>query len=132
MPLRVRYAECDMQGRAFNAHYLTWADMAHTEALGAVVGDYREMTAAGVDVVVAAAELQFRRPATFDDRLLVQVRFGAPGNTSLQTTFVMVRDDASAEVVAECALTHVCVDTTHYAKRPWPQWFRARLAATVG
>ena len=33
MELRVRYAECDMQGRVFNGNYLTWVDMAAAEAI---------------------------------------------------------------------------------------------------
>jgi acyl-CoA thioester hydrolase len=125
MPLRVRYVECDMQGRVFNGHYLTWVDMAHTEALGAIVGDYRELVASGVDLVVAAAELQFRGPAEFDDRLQIHVRFRPPGITSLQTEFTIERDGT---VLAECVMTHVCVETTDYRKRPWPDWIRARLA----
>lgn len=125
MPLRVRYVECDMQGRVFNAHYLTWVDMAHTEALGAVIGDYRELVASGIDVVVAAAELRFRSPAEFDDRLQIHVRFRPPGNTSLQTEFTIERDGT---VLAECVMTHVCVETTDYQKQPWPDWIRARLA----
>ena len=36
--LRVRYVECDMQGHVFNGHYLTWFDIAHTEALRAATG----------------------------------------------------------------------------------------------
>lgn len=41
MPLRVRYVECDMQGRVFNGHYLTWVDMAHSEALRELFGGTR-------------------------------------------------------------------------------------------
>ena len=125
MDLRVRYVECDMQGRVFNAHYLTWVDMAHAEALDEVLGGYRNMIATGVDVVVAAAQLQFRRPALFEDRLTVRVRFREPGNTSLVSDFTVLRDE---EVVAECVATHVCVDTTDYRKQPWPQWIRDKLA----
>jgi acyl-CoA thioester hydrolase len=124
MPLRVRYVECDMQGRVFNGHYLTWVDMAHTEALGELVGDYQGLVAGGVDLVVAAAELQFRQPARFDDDLTVLVTFKPPGNTSLQSTFTIVRDDT---VLAECLMTHVCVDTETYSKQPWPDWIRERL-----
>ncbi|MGB3485037.1 MAG: thioesterase family protein [Mycobacterium sp.] len=133
MPLRVRYVECDMQGRAFNGHYLTWVDMAHTEALGELIGDYRTVTDAGVDFVVAAAELQFRRPVTFDDRLLVQVRFQQPGNSSLRSEFTIVRDGGDPDaVIAECVMTHVCVDTTNYRKQPWPDWIRQRLRERIG
>jgi acyl-CoA thioester hydrolase len=125
MPLRVRYAECDMQGRAFNGHYLTWADMAHTEALRALVGSYQEVTRRGIDFVVVAAELQFRSPARFDDELMVKVSIEPPGRTSLRSGY---RIERSGDLIAEAALTHVCVDATTFDKRPWPQWFRDRLA----
>lgn len=125
MPLRVRYVECDMQGRVFNAHYLTWVDMAHSEALRDIAGGYDAMTEAGIDVVVAAAELSFRRPALFDDELVVEVRLAAPGNTSLRSEFAILRAD---ELIAECVMTHVCVDTGTFGKSPWPAWLRDRLA----
>ena len=126
MPLRVRYVECDMQGRVFNAHYLTWTDMAHTEALREHVGGYQGLIDRGIDLVVAAAELQFRAPARFDDELIVRVDIDAPGNTSLRSRFVIARDE---EVVAEATMVHVCVDATTFEKRSWPDWFRERLAA---
>ncbi|CAN5758035.1 thioesterase family protein [soil metagenome] len=129
MPLRVRYVECDMQGRVFNGHYLTWVDMAHTEALGEAVGDYQGLLHSGIDVVVAAAQLQFLAPATFDDRLTVLVTFKPPGTTSLQSTFTIVRDET---VLAECLMTHVCVDTATYSKQPWPDWIRDRLNSASG
>ncbi len=124
MPLRVRYVECDMQGRVFNAHYLTWVDMAHTEALRDIAGGYTAMLDAGIDVVVAAAELSFRRAATFDDELMVHTRLATPGNTSLRSEFTIMRGE---ELIAECAMTHVCVNADTFVKTPWPDWFRQRL-----
>jgi len=56
MPLRVRYAECDMQGRVFNGHYLTWTDMAHTEALRALVGGGRYVQPGGAEAAAAFME----------------------------------------------------------------------------
>lgn len=125
MPLRVRYVECDMQGRVFNGHYLTWVDMAHTEALRTLFGSYQTLIDRGIDVVVAAAEVQFRRPAQFDDELAVNVAIESPGRTSLRSRY---RIDRGSELLAEAAVTHVCVDATTFDKRPWPDWFRERLA----
>ena len=124
LPLRVRYVECDMQGRVFNAHYLTWVDKAHADALDQISGGYQDLVAGGVDVVVVAAELRFRSPARYDDRVVVQTVLHEPGNTSLRSEFSITRDD---EVLVECTLTHVCVDTTDYCKQPWPDWLRAKL-----
>ena len=125
MPLRVRYVECDMQGRVFNGHYLTWVDMAHTEALRTLFGSYQTLIDRGIDVVVAAAEVQFRRPAQFDDEVTVNVAIESPGRTSLRSRY---RIDRGSELLAEAAVTHVCVDATTFDKRPWPDWFRERLA----
>jgi acyl-CoA thioester hydrolase len=125
MPLRVRYAECDMQGRAFNGHYLTWIDMAHTEALISVVGSFEVFAQRGIDFVVAAAELRFRRPARFNDELVVNVSIETPGNTSLRSRYTF---DRGTELIAEATMTHVCVDAVTFDKQPWPDWFRDQLA----
>lgn len=126
MPLRVRYAECDMQGRVFNGHYLTWVDMAHSEALRTLFGGYRALIDRGIDFVVVAAELQFRSPAHFDDELVVGVWVDPPGRTSLRSRY---RIERGTDLIAEATLTHVCVDAVSFDKLPWPDWFRERLAA---
>ncbi|GAY18492.1 thioesterase family protein [Mycobacterium sp. shizuoka-1] len=124
MPLRVRYVECDMQGRVFNGHYLTWVDMALNEAIRDIFGDYQVLTDRGVDLVVAAAELQFRRPAHFDDDLIVGVDFDPLGRTSLRSRYEIRR---GADIIAQAAMIHVCVDATTFDKQPWPDWFRGHL-----
>ena len=121
MELRVRYAECDMQGRVFNGNYLTWVDMVAAEAIAQIAGGHAKLTSSGVDYVVAAADLKFRRPATFNDLLVVQVSLHQPGNTSLRSEYTILRGE---ELIAECAMVHVCVDSKTFEKRPWPQWLR--------
>ena len=126
MPLRVRYVECDMQGRVFNGHYLTWVDMAHTEAMRELVGGYQALTQRGIDFVVVAAELAFRQPARFDDELMVNVSIEPPGRSSLNSHY---RIDRDGQLIAEATLTHVCVDAASFEKQPWPGWFRDQLAS---
>ncbi len=126
MPLRVRYVECDMQGRVFNGHYLTWIDMAHAEALRTFAGGYPGLIDRGIDLVVAAADLQFRAPAHFDDELMVGVHLEPPGRTSLRSRFQIHRGE---DLIAEATMVHVCVDAADYRKQEWPDWFRELLAA---
>ena len=126
MPLRVRYVECDMQGRVFNGHYLTWVDMAMNEALRAIFGDFQTLTNSGIDFVVAAAELQFRRPAHFDEDLVIGVGFDPLGRTSLRSTYEIRR---GPDLIAEASMVHVCVDAATFEKQPWPDWFRDRISA---
>jgi acyl-CoA thioester hydrolase len=128
--LRVRYVECDMQGHVFNGHYLTWFDIAHTEALRAATGlSYAELVAAqGVDFVVAESGVRYLAPAHFDELLEVAVTFLPLTRSSLTSRFTVARDGVA---IATGVLRHVCVDSKTYKKTPWPDAFRDALAPYV-
>ncbi|MDX6686016.1 MAG: acyl-CoA thioester hydrolase [Baekduia sp.] len=125
--LRVRYVECDMQGHVFNAHYLTWFDLAHTDALRAATGaSYAELISRhGVDFVVAESNVRYLAPARYDDELEIAVAFAAPTTSSLTSRFTVTR---GAEAIATGFLRHVCVDAKTYKKAPWPDALRTALA----
>jgi acyl-CoA thioester hydrolase len=128
--LRVRYVECDMQGHVFNGHYLTWFDIAHTEALRAATGlSYPELIGAhGVDFVVAESGARYLAPARFDDLLEIAVTFEPLTRSSLTSRFTIVRDGGT---IATGFLRHVCVDGETFAKAPWPDAVRDALAPYV-
>ena len=117
-PLRVRYVECDMQGHVFNAHYLTWFDMAHTELLRDAGDLYNKLLAEGVDFVVAESGVRYLAPARFDDELEVGVALEPPTTSSLTSRFTVTR---GGETVATGFLRHVCVDRATMRKAPWPE-----------
>src|ERR1700736_3310680 len=105
--LRVRYAECDMQGHVFNAHYLTWFDMAHTALLTEALGrPYTELVASGIDVVVAESGVRYLSPAHFDEQLEIGIELDPPTTSSLTSRFNVLRDQTT---IAEGFLRHVCV-----------------------
>ena len=128
--VRVRYVECDMQGHVFNGHYLTWFDIAHTDALRTATGlSYPELIQAhGIDFVVAESGVRYRAPAHFDDELRVAVTFEPLTASSLTSRFAIDRDGT---VVATGFLRHVCVDSKDYKKLPWPAAVRDALAPYV-
>jgi acyl-CoA thioester hydrolase len=55
--LRVRYCECDMQGRVFNAHWLTYFDLAATELCRAAVDSTTAFTARREDTLLVEGRL---------------------------------------------------------------------------
>jgi acyl-CoA thioester hydrolase len=123
--LRIRYAECDLQGVAFNAHYLGYFDTSMTELWRAAYGGYRVMLDRGVDMVLAEAQLRFLKPAHFDDELALAVSVTHLGNTSFRTRHVARCD---GETVAEGELRHVLVERQSAVKTPIPDWMREGLA----
>ena len=122
--LRVRYGECDLQGIAFNAHYLSYFDVSITELWRAAFGGYQGMLDRGIDIVLAEAHLRFRKPARFDDELALSIAITHMGNTS-----ILSRHEArcGAHLIAEGDLRHVVVDLKTMAKAPMPDWVRAGL-----
>ena len=78
--LRVRYAETDAQGIAFNANYLTWCDVAVTEYFrfcGIPYGEFVKTT--GFDFHAVRAEVDFKQPAKFDDEISISIAGRAKG-----------------------------------------------------
>jgi acyl-CoA thioester hydrolase len=123
--LRVRYNECDPQGVAFNANYLTYFDLTMTE-LWRELGGYQAMVEDGIDMVVAEATIRYLAPLRFDDVFEVVARIVRLGETSMTTELVV---ENGGEPAAEGQLRHVFVDPAGGAKQPIPDQIRDRLSA---
>jgi acyl-CoA thioester hydrolase len=122
--VRVRYAECDMQGVVFNAHYLAYFDLSMTELWRAAFGGYQAMLDRGVDLVVAEAQLSFRASARFDERLDLEIWVSHLGTTSIVTDHVVRREQ---QELVRGFLRHVFVDRRTMVKTPIPDWARTGL-----
>ncbi|HET7079673.1 MAG TPA: acyl-CoA thioesterase [Chloroflexia bacterium] len=78
-PIVVRFNDLDAMGHVNNAVYLTYCEMARVGYLRAVGG----LGAFGqLDMILARAEVDYRMPIEFTDRLAVQVRATAIGTKS--------------------------------------------------
>jgi acyl-CoA thioester hydrolase len=126
--LRVRYAECDMQGHVFNAHYLAYFDLTLTELWRAAIGRYALMTERGVDLVVAEANAKYLAAARFDDELDIEATIQRLGGTAITTGFRVLRAE---RLLVDGWTRHVCVDATALTKTPIPDWLRAALTPWV-
>ncbi|MEH6790137.1 acyl-CoA thioesterase [Parasphingorhabdus sp.] len=116
-PLRVRYAECDLQGIVFNAHYLAFADIGMTEYMRALIAADRpkgddDMLGSftrhfGGDNWVRHADVDYRASAKADDLLDVAVRITRFGKTSYGLLVHILRGDELLNVIK---LTYVWFD----------------------
>jgi len=83
-PLSVRYNEVDAQGIVFNAHYLTWYDMAVSAYIRAAGWDNRaEVKASGADFHVVRALVEYKVGIGHDEELAIGVRTTRIGNSSI-------------------------------------------------
>jgi acyl-CoA thioester hydrolase len=125
--LRVRYAELDPQRIVFNAHYLTYFDVALTEYLRAL--EFRGeagFAGHGTDIHVVNATLDFRASARHDDELLVAARVEYLGRTSMRFHMACFRDPT---LLVEARLTYVNATRDGQVPAPLPAGFVAKVLA---
>jgi acyl-CoA thioester hydrolase len=126
--LRVRYGECDAQNVVFNARYADYADIAATEYLRALIGDYRYLQDAGFENQVVSMLIDWKSSAVFDDVLALKVHTSHVGNTSFQFTIHCSRRVEGEWLhVADMKLTYVMVKTPDYHKCPVPDLLKNAL-----
>jgi acyl-CoA thioester hydrolase len=94
--LKVRYSEIDGQKIVFNAHYLTYIDVAVTEyfheGLQLEVGS-------DFDFVLAKSTLEYKRAAHLNDWLTIWCRMKKVGHSSMTMNFIITRDGEEAPLL---------------------------------
>ena len=121
--LRVRWAEADLQGVVFNAHYLAWFDIAITEYWRALAnGDRVWLIQTWERFYVVKSTLDYRQPARFDDEIDVAVRTSRLGRSSMDCMFE-VRRDTDLLVTGASVYVH----TIEGKAAPLPDDLRARI-----
>jgi YbgC/YbaW family acyl-CoA thioester hydrolase len=126
-PLRVRWAEIDMQKIVFNGHYLMYIDTAVAGYWRAMAMPYQEtMESLGGDLYVRKATLEYLGSARYDDRIDVGVRCERFGNSSIRLATAVFRGE-TALVAGE--LLYVFADPATQTSRPVPQALREAMQA---
>ncbi|HYP48271.1 MAG TPA: thioesterase family protein [Thermoleophilaceae bacterium] len=128
--LRVRWAECDLQGVVFYANYLAYFDIAMTELWRQAIGPYGEMLEGGADMVVAEAAVRYRASARFDDEIDLLATIKRLGTTSMVTSLSIERA-GDGRPIADGELRHVFVDPASLQKREIPANVRESLEPFV-
>jgi YbgC/YbaW family acyl-CoA thioester hydrolase len=124
-PLRVRWAEVDMQKIVFNAHYLMYFDTAVADYWRALALPYEEtMHQLGGDLYVKKASVEYQASARYDDLLDVGVKCARIGNSSLLFQGAIFRGD---QLLVTCELVYVFADPDTQRSKPVPEALRAVL-----
>lgn len=122
--LRVRYHETDPQRHVYNARYLEYLDVAMTEYFRDLGWGFGELFELGFDPVVGKVEIEFHRPAGFDELLRIEVAPARLGTSSLDLAFAVT---AGGDSVATATISYVNYDPEARASRPIPDVVREKL-----
>lgn len=119
--IRVRYGEVDMQGVAFNAHYLAWCDDT-LEVWFTELG--LRPAAVGWDCMVVKAVIEWSAAATAGDLVDIDVAVDRWGRTSLDVGYT---GTISERALFRATVTYVGVAPGTTTPMPPPAEVRARL-----
>ena len=122
--LRPRYAEVDVQGVVFNAHWLTYFDESQTRFFEAIGLNPKEVFFTHFDVMVVKAVLEWEGPAGFDDDVAIAVEPTRIGNASFDLTYTASIDGSPA---CTGVITYVSVVPGTHDVTPIPDDLRAKL-----
>jgi acyl-CoA thioester hydrolase len=107
LDLRVRYVECDPMGVAHHTVYPVWFEMGRTELLRDSGLNYRDFEAQGIFLAVIEMSVKYRRPARYDDALILETSIAEISHVKIMHSYVLYRDD---ERLATAATTLACLD----------------------
>jgi len=124
IPIRVRYFETDAMGVVHHAFYLTYFEEARVEALRRLGASYKTMEEEGFFLVITRVELNYKRPAYFEDQLSVRMRIERMTTVRIDHAYQIMRN---GEVLVEGKTTPACVDRDG-KPRPLPDLLRPTSA----
>ncbi len=85
-------------GFLHHANYFAYFEIGRTELLRAAGGNYRQMEADGLLVVVVKAQCSFRRPARYDDVLRLRTTITRVTRAKIEHQYELFRDGESLAV----------------------------------
>ena len=118
---RVRWSEVDLQKVVFNAHYLSYVDIAMSEYWRQLAVPYEEgMQRLGGELFLRASQLEFHASARLDDVIDIGLRVVKLGNTSVQYEAAIY---CAGKLLASATMVYVFADAAQQPA-PLPEAYR--------
>lgn len=130
LPVRVYYEDTDAGGVVYHANYLRFMERARTEWLR-TLGFEQDKLAQELNIVfvVAGLEIAYRKPARFNDALLVSASIDTIGRASIAFKQEIWREGSnnSRELLTTASVKVVCVSTGNFRSTSIPTAIRELL-----
>jgi acyl-CoA thioester hydrolase len=123
----VRFRDCDPLGHVNNAVYLTYLEQARLHCWRAMWG-FGEAGSSFPGVIMARAEIDYRKPAHYGQTLEVRIDLAAIGKTSFTYDYEIVDDQGQA--IASARTVQVMYDYATAKPVPIPDEIRQKMLKT--
>jgi len=124
-PIRVYYEDTDSGGVVYHSNYLNFMERARTEWLRSLGFEQDALiTEHQCIFAVHSMQLNFRRPARFNDSLLVRSHLLKAVGARMEFEQKIYRDD---ELLCEAAVKIACLDANRFRPKSLPSFILTEI-----
>jgi len=124
-PVRVYYEDTDSGGVVYHAQYLNFMERARTEWLRSLGFEQDVLiTEHHCIFAVHSMKIQFKRPARFNDALIICNRLVSASGASLVFDQTILRD---GELLCQAEVKVACLDANRFRPMPIPAFMMTEL-----
>ncbi len=110
--LRTRYAETDQMGVIYYGNYPQYLELGRVEWLRQLGISYKEMEEEGVMLPVASLQINYKKPAFYDELLTIRTKFKEVTSSRIEFDYEILNE--KGEIISTANTVLVFVD-----KKTW-------------
>lgn len=116
--IRVRYGETDQMGVVYHGNYALYFEIARTEALRQIDITYKELEQNGVMMPVVNLNINYKRPAKYDDLLTIKAYFRQAPTVKAVIDYEVFNEQQELLSTGESTLVFVDMATNKVTRCP--------------
>lgn len=109
--VRVRYSETDQMGVVYHGNYAQYFEMGRVEWLRNIGISYKWMEENGIMLPVVALSMNYKKPAHYDDNLLVKTIFKKMSTVKIEFDYEIYNEQMDLLTIANSTLVFVDMKT---------------------
>jgi acyl-CoA thioester hydrolase len=90
--IRVRYADTDKMGLAYNGNYLAWFEIGRTEFLRELGITYKKTEESGYYLPLTEAYIKYLKPICYDDVIIIKTYIGKKPGLRIRMNYEIYKD----------------------------------------
>ena len=109
--LRTRYAETDQMGVVYYGNYPQYLELGRVEWLRAIGLTYKEMEAEGIMMPVVSLQIQYKKPALYDELITIRTKLKDLPSTKIEFDYEILNEKVELLSTANTILVFVDAKT---------------------
>ena len=116
--LRTRYAETDQMGVVYYGNYPQYLEIGRVEWLRAIGLTYKEMEAEGIMMPVVSLQIQYKKPALYDELITIRTQLKDLPSTKIEFDYEILNEKGELLSTANTILVFVDAKTFRPVRCP--------------